>query len=280
MQVSSGYVTASVGAIAFVVLYPLVLLVLVRRRLRVGVRYAAYGALVFLLFQIVTRIPLVELAQQALGPGLERSRAPLIGWLVVVTASASLFEETGRYVAFRWLLRREANLCGRGWWARAVMYGIGHGGLESIGIGGLALASLLGLLALSDAGLDALPVEQRAMAAEQLARISAAPAWLPLLSAWERLWVLPIQVALSVLVLQVFRRGALRWLWLAMLAHTLVNLLAVGALQLLGPQRLAVQVGVALLVAGFGLAALWITWRLRDPGPKPDVSPRAGADLS
>ena len=68
MQVSSGYVTASGWAIAFVVLYPLVLLVLVRRRLRVGMRYAAYGALVFLLFQIVTRIPLVELAQQALGP--------------------------------------------------------------------------------------------------------------------------------------------------------------------------------------------------------------------
>jgi uncharacterized membrane protein YhfC len=156
------------------------------------------------------------------------------------------------------------------------MYGIGHGGLESIGIGALTLASLLGLLALSEGGLDALPVEQRAMAAEQLTRIAAAPTWLPLLSAWERLWVLPVQIALSVLVLQVFRRGALRWLWLAMLAHTLVNLLAVGALQLLGPQRLAVQVGVALLIAGFGLAALWITWRLRDdPGPKPDVSPRA-----
>jgi uncharacterized membrane protein YhfC len=265
VQVSSGYVTASVVAIAFVVLYPVVLLVLVRRRLRVGVRYAACGALVFLLFQILTRIPLIELVQQALGPALERSRALLIGWLVAVTASAALFEETGRYVAFRWLLRREASPSGGGWWARAVMYGIGHGGLESIGIGGLALASLLGLLVLTDGGLDALPVEQRAVAAEQLARITAAPAWLPLLSAWERLWVLPVQIALSVLVLQVFRRGALRWLWLAMLAHTLVNLLAVGALQLLGPERLVVQVGVALLVAGFGLAALWITWRLRDP---------------
>jgi uncharacterized membrane protein YhfC len=155
VQFSSGYVAASVGAIAFVVLYPLALLVLVRRRLRVGVRYAAYGALVFLLFQIVTRIPLVELAQQALGPGLERSRALLMGWLVVVTASAALFEETGRYVAFRWLLHREASPSDRGWWARAVIYGIGHGGLESIGIGALALASLLGLLALSDDGLDA-----------------------------------------------------------------------------------------------------------------------------
>jgi len=207
VQVSSGYVTASVGAIAFVVLYPLVLLVLVGRRLRVGMRYAAYGALVFLLFQIVTRIPLVELAQQALGPGLERSRALLIGWLVVVSASAALFEETGRYVAFRWLLRREANPSGSEWWARAVMYGIGHGGLESIGIGGLALTSLLGLLALSGGGLDALPVEQRAMAAEQLTRIAAAPTWLPLLSAWERLWVLPVQIALSVLVLQIFLAG-------------------------------------------------------------------------
>jgi len=35
------------------------------------------------------------------------------------------------------------------------------------------VALLLGLLALSDDGLDALPVEQRAMAAEQLAQIAA-----------------------------------------------------------------------------------------------------------
>jgi hypothetical protein len=41
-------------------------------------------------------------------------------------------------------------------------------------------------------------------------------------SGWS-LGALPIQVALFVLVLQVFRQKQMGWLWLAILAHTIVD---------------------------------------------------------
>jgi uncharacterized membrane protein YhfC len=54
------------------------------------------------------------------------------------------------------------------------------------------------------------------------------------LSACERLWTAPIQVALSVIVLQVLRRGRLIWLLWTVPGHAVVDLVAVGLQQLLG----------------------------------------------
>jgi len=48
-----------------------------------------------------------------------------------------------------------------------------------------------------------------------------------LLGALERILVLPIQMALTIMVLQVFLRGQSRWLWLAIAWHALVNAVAV-----------------------------------------------------
>jgi uncharacterized membrane protein YhfC len=109
VQIDPAYIVASVYAISFVVVYPLVLMLVARRWLRVGLRYAGYGALIFSVFQIATRIPLVDLTQRTFASQLERSSGLRFAWLVVVSLSAALFEETGRYVAFRWLLRRESK---------------------------------------------------------------------------------------------------------------------------------------------------------------------------
>src|ERR1041385_7500796 len=87
--------------------------------------------------------------------------------------------------------------------------------------------------------------------------------WAALLGAWERLWTVPIQVAFSVIVLQVFRRGKLAWLLWAILGHAFVDLVAVGLQQILGP-GLTSSLVIEAVVAVFGLMALWIIWRLRE----------------
>ncbi|MCC7103996.1 MAG: YhfC family intramembrane metalloprotease, partial [Chloroflexi bacterium] len=136
-------------------------------------------------------------------------------------------------------------------------YGLGHGGVESmVLISGLALTQLLTILSLASGGITSLPPEQRDIATRQLGAIAAQPAWIPLLSLWERVCTLAVHVGLSVLVAQVFIRAALRYLWLAILAHTAVDLLGVGLPQALGPNdSLALPVSFALLTL-FGLAGL------------------------
>ncbi len=55
--------------------------------------------------------------------------------------------------------------------------------------------------------LNILPAQQRVQAIHQLNTLNDMATWTPLLGVWERLWTLPVHVARSVMVLQVFRRG-------------------------------------------------------------------------
>jgi uncharacterized membrane protein YhfC len=118
-----------------------------------------------------------------------------------------------------------------------------------------------------------LPVGQRALALQQFATINATPGWIQLIAAWERLWTVPFHVGASVLVLQVFQRKRLFWLWLAVLWHTLVDFVSVGLGLWLGS-----GLNVTLLSEGWvtivGLFSLWIIWRLRtDVVPMPAAAP-------
>jgi uncharacterized membrane protein YhfC len=259
VSVNSGWIAFESVAIVFMIFYPLVLAILARRRLGVSWRYFGYGALIFFLFQLISRVPLVTILGNVLAPQLASSRAFLLFWLIALPLTAALFEEIGRYVGYRWLMRKEEKT-----WDKAVMYGLGHGGLESIVlVGGLGLVSLVNILVLSNINLNMLPASQHAQVLQQLAAIHAQPAWFPLLGAWERLWTVPFHVAMSVIVLQVFRRGQIRWLWLAVLLHTLLDLSAT-----LLPQWLGSGFNTSLLLEGvvalFGVLSVWIIWRLRD----------------
>jgi uncharacterized membrane protein YhfC len=259
---------AYAAAVLFDVAYPLVLAFIARRRLSVGWRYFLYGALIFFLFQLITRVPAVQIIQGLIAPQLQASRVLLFVWIGVLALTAGLFEEVGRYVGYRWLMGREDKT-----WRKAVMYGLGHGGLESIVlVGGLVLLTLINLIALSNMDLNLLPPAQRTLVQQQLAALSQQPAWLPLVGAYERLWTVPIQVALSVTVLQVFRRGSLVWLWLAIFAHALVDFVTVTIVQfpgLQGMMRIWVPEAIVTLA---GLIAVWIIFALREP-----TSPRVQA---
>ena len=270
-HISNGWVAATIAALAFDILYPLALGLFARRRLGVRWRYFGYGALIFVLFQLVSRVPITLAIQALIAPQLQASRAALIGWIAISALTAGLFEELGRYIGYRWLLKREEKT-----WAKGVMYGLGHGGIESmLLIAGLVGVTLIQVLALAQADLSTLPLtaEQRALAARQLAAIAAQPSWVPLLGAWERLWTIPLHVALSLVVLQAFRRGSIRWLWLAILAHALVDLLAAGAAPILKLSGMPALLAPEALVTLVGLLSLWAIWALRDrPGAQPELA--------
>lgn len=259
-QLSGAWLAASGFSILFVILYPLALAIIAQRRFKAGWKYFGYGALIFFLFQLISRVPLVTVLGNALAPQLRSSTTFLYSWLVILAVTAGLFEEVGRYIGYRWLMGREEKT-----WDKAVMYGLGHGGLESmLLVGGLALLSLVNLVILASIGLNIVPASQRAQVAQQLAAISAQPWWFPLLSAWERLWAVPVQVAFSVIVLQVFRRGSLLWLGLAILAHAVFDFVTVALIQLLGPGKISTNLIAELVVAISGITGLVVTWLLRD----------------
>ena len=250
----AGYLTG-----AFEILLPLVAATVVSARLRVSWRYFGYGALVFFVFQIATRVPITQLLQVAVAPRLAVSPTALWLWLAFLALTAGLFEELGRYVGYRVLLRNNPKT-----WDGAVMYGLGHGGLESILLIGLGtVIAVYALSSLAANGLQSAQDAQQSAAAQQLAAVTSQPIWVWLLGGWERVCALTIQVALSVIVLQVFLRGTLMWLGFALLAHVAVDGVTVAVPQLFADNRATGALVTEAVLTVFAAIALWVIVRLR-----------------
>lgn len=264
LHVSPVLLVMAVVATIFVVVIPLTLGSIAHKRLAVGWKYFWFGAIVFLVSQLLTRVPLVELLQNTvLAPLLRTSIAFTWIWLVILAVTAGLFEEVGRYAGYRLFMRREPKT-----WAKAVMFGLGHEGLEAVVlVGGQIVLTLLSIAILSAINVNSLPLAQRQAIIQQIAAINTLPVWSPLLLVWGRLWSFPLQVALSVMVLQVFRRHQIRWLFLAILLHALIDFLALALPQAFG-QSTTIELLVAGIICVLGLIGVWIIWRLHEPDPQ------------
>jgi uncharacterized membrane protein YhfC len=259
---SSTWLVMMALSAVFVMAFPLLFLGHARKRLGVGWKYLWFGALVFLVFQLLTRVPIfIGLQATVLALRLSSSIPFTWSWLVILAVTAGLFEEIGRYVGYRLLMRREPKT-----WSKGVMFGLGHEGLESVVlIGGQLVLPRVSVTLLSALPVNSLPAAQLQTVLQQFAAINVQPIWFPLLTAWERLWSFPLQVALAVLVLHVFLRQQLRWLGLATLLHALIDFVTAAL-----PRALGQGTTIALLVEGivcvFGLLGVRIIWRLREPG--------------
>lgn len=213
---------------------------------RTGATLAALGAgaLVFLVSQVILRLPW----QIPLGRWVQEHPKWLIPFLLFSSLTAGLFEETGRWAGYRYLLRKERSL------RIGVMFGLGHGALEAILLAGLPLAGLLVAWVMASRGL--LP---SGPALEGVRHQTAAiDAWKVLLAAVERASAMAAHVGLSLIVLQVWMRGGMRWLVLAVALHFAVN--AVAALLVLA-LHLSPLIGELVLVA-MALGVLTLGWQL------------------
>ena len=212
---------------------------------RSGAPLAAFGAgaLVFLVSQVILRLPW----QIPLGRWVQVHQRWLIPFLLFSSLTAGVFEETGRWVGYRYLLRKERSL------RIGVMFGLGHGALEAM-LAGLPLASLLVAWVMASHGL--LP-SGPALEGVRL-QTAALNAGKVLLAALERASAMTAHVGLSLIVLQVWMRGGMRWLALAVALHFAVN--AVAALLVL-TLRLSPLIGELVLVA-MALGVLTLGWRL------------------
>lgn len=258
-QLSTARIALTVLAIILEIALPLVLAWYVGRRFGVSWRYFGFGALIFAIFQIFTRVPVVLGLQALLGPQLAASKALQWAWLIGLILTSGLFEEVGRYVGYRWLMGKEPKT-----WSKGVMYGLGHGGIEAIVLvaGGTALG-LVNLILLPSV-LPSLAEAQQELARQQITIVLGQPDWIALVGFYERLWAMAVHVALSLVVLQVFLRNNIRWLWLSISLHALLNSVTVVGMFGLAPstQILISEIWVTLL----GIGALWLILHLRDGG--------------
>lgn len=215
------------------------------------------GAATFTLSQ-VGHIPfnmaLTSLFQKGILP------TPPENWSLIFNAvllglSAGLWEECARYATYRWWAKDART------WRKGIMLGAGHGGIEAILLGVLVLIAYFQLTALRNVDLSTLvPPDQVALAQQQISEYWSAPWYASVLGAVERAFTLVAQIAFSILVLQVFLRKQIRWLWIAVLWHTLLDGLIVGIIiPTLGMYAAEIAVGISALLN------LGIIFALRTP---------------
>ncbi len=168
--------------------------------------------------------------------------------------AAGLFEETGRFLAFRFVLRSRHERI------TALAYGIGHGGIEAVMLVGLTM--LANLVLAFTAGTAALPPE----AAAAMEVLASTPASMFLWSGVERASAVALHVSLSVLVFSSLRTGRL-WLFpAAILLHGAVNFAAVVSNACL---PVAATEGLVLLLTA--AAAAWAAGVYKNlPAEKPE----------
>jgi uncharacterized membrane protein YhfC len=242
--------------LVFVIGFPLALGAWLRRRWSVSWLVFLAGAVTFGLSQAV-HLPLNEVIFARWGANWSpRTTALVLG------LTAGLCEETARYVAYRWAWRDLRS------WREALMFGAGHGGIESIVFVGLVVGSAwlnMALLQGSDLETWGLTAGQAAQLQAQLDAYWSQDWSTPLLAALERLFAITFHVGMAVLVLQAVKSG-IGYLVLGIGLHTGVNALALLARQ--AGWSLAAVEGV---VGGFALLAVGIVWWFR---PKtPDAAP-------
>ena len=169
------------------------------------------GMAVFFLFQMASRIPLLSmLSEQSWFTNFRILHGVL--YALVLALSAGVFEEVGRYLAFKVVLKKHLS------YENGIIYGIGHGWFEAMCIVGLTyINNLIYSLMINNGTLP-----QNLM--ETLKPLITMPSYMFLMAGFERAMTMTCHVMFSLIVLYgVMKKKDAKYLLYAVLAHAALD---------------------------------------------------------
>ena len=252
LAVPAGNVAGMIFSLAVAFGLPIGLYLYLKRKLYARTSSFVFGMLVFILFALVLESGVHTFVFALTGTAITGS---LFLYALYAGVMAAAFEETGRYLAMRFLLGRMGPMDGK----NALMYGAGHGGAEAMillgltSINNLVNATLInsGELPGVLAGLDEATAESVLAGVSQL---WTAPAYLFFVGGLERIVAIFLHIALSVLVWRAVRDKKAGWYWAAFGGHFAVDFAAV----LLGSYSILATEAVFILMTA---AVVWYAAR-------------------
>lgn len=210
------------------IILPIALLIFFKKKHKTDIKPFFTGCATFIVFalileQIFHSLILTSDAGEAIQSNI---------WLFGIYGGlmAGLFEETGRFFAFKTVLKKSLNND-----KNALMYGAGHGGIEVFFILMFSMVSNIVMSVMINTGttaqLTASITDEAQLQAlyKTFAVLSGTPSGDFLMAIVERIAAVAIHLSLSVLVWFAVKNGGkcLRLYPLAILLHTLVNAVAV-----------------------------------------------------
>ena len=215
------------------------------------------GIMVFIAFSRMLEMIPHSLFLLSSNPVSKAINGNVVLYVIYAATVAALFEETGRYLAFRFVLTKHPNK------ETAVTYGIGHGGIECILVLGVTYIQYYAYGQLINNGsmdkmLSAYKDSSQSVDAlnQLITNIKGVTQMTCYMADLERISAMMVQVALSILVFQaVYVAGKKYMYWVAVALHFLMDVPAAlyqkGVLKLL-PTEIILFVYAALVLA-FGV---------------------------
>lgn len=188
-------------------------------------------------------------------------------YMLYGSLAAGVFEETGRFLAFKLLKRRYGGI------GTGLNYGVGHGGIEAILLGGLAMINAVVASILSNSGnLGQLTAGANGeLIAAQIQSIAVTPSAMFLIPGFERMFALTIHISLSVIVFYSVYENRRIWLYpAAILLHALIDMPAALAQVGVLTNTLALEALVFVCAVALALIAAY-THRKLKPQDNPIV---------
>ena len=160
-MLSAAYVIGFVGMI----LLPILLWVLFTRQFALSWKLVLAGALTFIASQIL-HIPLV------FGMNSFLQTLPLLANAIILGLLAGIFEETARYILFKFILKNTRT------WKEGILVGLGHGGVEVVLLGifaSMAFANMVVCRNIDLSTVPSIPADQLELAKQQVEGYWSAP---------------------------------------------------------------------------------------------------------
>lgn len=225
LTISNAVIVTFALVFLFSIALPIVLLIIWKKKNNVSARPALIGMAIFILFAMIA-----EQIVHFLVIGLNETVSGFIlsrPWLYALYSGlvAGVFEETGRFVAFKTMLKDDI---GR---ENAITYGIGHGGIECVFVLGMTmLSNFMVALMFNSMGAETFVAqyapEQADTVVQTIQAIQDINVFAIGLACFERICALILQVELSVLVFAAVRLKKIWMYLLAILAHMAINFFA------------------------------------------------------
>lgn len=251
--VSSAAIGGMVFSLIIALICPLALLVywLIAKKPKIASFFI--GAVTFVIFALTLEQILHTVVMMAIGGGdLLAGQVKLSSNILIYGlyggACAAIFEEAGRYLAMKFCMKKFLDK------KNAIMYGIGHGGIEAIIIVGIAeISNIASAMAVNSGTIDlvlaAVPEAQRETLYEQLSALWTTPASSFYFAGVERISAIFLHICLSYMVYRFVKYNEKKSLVIALAMHFIVDFATVLLSNAL--PMLAIEAILAIIVLVF-----------------------------
>lgn len=251
--VSTLSMVGMIVSLVIAVLLPIVLCVVVRKKTGAKFSSMLWGCATFILFALILEQILHMVVLKLTGTTLTENI-----WLYGLygAAAAAVFEETGRVITMKFIMKKNLNR------ENALMYGVGHGGIEAILIIGLAQISNIATAIMintnqMEAVLSVLDETQKAATLESLSALWTTPGYLFFMGGIERVSAIILHIALSILVYAGIKQGKKMIVVAAYAAHFAADFVTVVAADKLPVVAVEAVLFLMCILLGFVAARLY-----------------------